>query len=938
MELRILGPLEVAGENGPVDLRAAKHRRLLAALTLARGRACSADALVDAVWGVSPPASARKLLQVYVSQLRKALPSREALVTSPSGYVLRCEDVSLDADRFERLLDDAIEATSQANPSLALSQLERALALWRGPAYADVMYDDFARSEAERLEELRLAALELRLEALSRLGRNDEVLVEALALAGDHPLRERLQGVVMLALYRAGRQTEALDRYLELRRRLDEELGLEPSAELRALQLRILRQDPELESSVTPVDGMSVLPVPPNPLVGRERELGALAALLSSRDVRLLVLTGAGGSGKTRLAFAAARQAAASFANGAVIVELAPLRDPGLVLPTIAGALAVTEVPGQARLDTLAAALSNRELLLVLDNVEHLRSATPALVELLARAPRLVLLVTSRAVLHLTGEHVFPVSPLDDDAAVQLFEQRARALQSDFEVTAEDESVIREICRRVDGLPLAIELAAARIRSLTPRDLLERLEQRLTVLTGGPHDLPARQQTLRETIDWSVGLLSDDERNALARLSVARAGATVEAAEAVCETRLDVLSMLIDHHLVRRTLTKGGSRLSLLETIHEYAAELLAADPADAERARTRLADWCLALANEAEGHLSRDQQTAWLDLLETEHDNLRAALDHLESMGAAEQLTLAVSLSRYWYVRGHLAEGRARLEHALKATAHQAPAQRRRACTAVASFGLLQGDHAAAIRFADEALAAAREEDDPGFVANALSNLGAILLAAGERERAESTLEEAVTRARAAGDERIAALAINNLGDFALTVGDYERAEPLFRESLGLLRARGDTANVARSLFNNGAVDLMLGRVPDAADRFHESLTLCRLTGNHEDTAWSLLGLAAMNLANGDGERGAMLLGAARSVLTQMGADFKPFERHLDAVTEERSRMLLGTAGHDAALKRGSSLTLDEALDLAAHETAIRSEGEPPGRGLYRR
>ena len=925
MELRILGPLEVAGENGPVDLRAAKHRRLLAALTLARGQACSADALVDAVWGMSPPASARKLLQVYVSQLRKTLPSREALVTRPGGYALRCEKVSLDADRFEGLLDDALEALAQGNPSLTLSQLDRALALWRGPAYADVMYEDFARAEAGRLEELRLAALEARLEALAQLGRSDEVLGEALAMAREHPLRERVQGVAMLALYRAGRQTEALDHYSGLRRRLDDELGLEPSAELRTLQLRILQQDPELESSVTPMDAMSeLLPVPPNPLVGRERDLGALDALLSSRDVRLLVLTGAGGSGKTRLAFAAARQAASSFANGAVIVELAPLRDPGLLLPTIASAIAVPEVPGQAPLDTLAAALSNRELLLVLDNVEHLSSATPSLVELLARAPRLVLLVTSRVVLHLTGEHVFPVSPLDDDAAVELFEQRARALQSDFEVTAENENVVREICRRVDGLPLAIELAAARIRSLTPEALLERLEQRLTLLTGGPRDLPARLQTLRETIDWSVGLLSDEERTALARLSVARAGATVEAAETVCETRLDVLSMLIDHHLVRRTVTAGGSRLSLLETIREYAVELLAADPADADRARARLAEWCLALANEAERHLSQDGQTTWLDLLETEHDNLRAALDHLESSGAAEQqLMLAVSLSRFWYVRGHLAEGRARLEHALEGTADQAPAQRRRACTAVASFGLLQGDHAAAIRFADEALAAAREEDDPRFVANALSNLGAILLAAGDPERAESTLEEAVTRARAAGDERIAALAINNLGDFALTVGDYERAEPLFSESLGLLRARGDTANVARSLFNNGAVDLMLGRVTAAEARFHESLTLCRMTGNHEDSAWSLLGLAATNLANGEGERGAMLLGAARAVLTQMGADFKPFERHLDETTEARSRTLLGSSGHEAALKHGSSMTLAEALDLAARETA---------------
>ena len=521
--------------------------------------------------------------------------------------------------------------------------------------------------------------------------------------------------------------------------------------------------------------------------------------------------------------------------------------------------------------------------------------------------------------LHLTGEHVFPVSPLHDDAAVELFEERARALQPDFELTAENESVVREICRRVDGLPLAIELAAARIRSLTPGALLERLEQRLSVLTGGPHDLPARQQTLRETIDWSVGLLTDDERLALARLSVFRAGATVEAAEVVCDTRLDVLSTLIDQHLVRRTLTEGGARLWLLETIHEYAAELLATDPGNAGRTRARLAEWCLALAAEAEPNLSQDRQTEWLALLEIEHDNLRAALDHLEAEDAEQQLGLAVSLSRFWYVRGYLAEGRGRLEHALEATSDQTPEQRRRAFTAAASFGLLQGDHAAAIGFADEALAAAREEDDARFVANALSNLGAILLAAGDRERAGSTLEEAVERARAGEDERIAALAINNLGDFALTVGDYERAEPLFRESLALLRARGDIANVARSLFNNGAVDLMLNRVAAAADRFHESLALCRTTGDHEDSAWSLLGLAATYVATGDGERGAILLGAARTVLTQMGADFKPFERHLDEATEERSRALLGTSGYEAALRHGSSMTLDEALDLAA-------------------
>ena len=371
MELRVLGPLEISGENGPVDLPAAKHRRLLAALTLARGQACSPDALIDAVWGEAPPASARKLLHVYVSQLRKALPSRDALATAPTGYVLHLDDGSLDADRFEHLHDDAVEALAQGNPSLACSHLERALALWRGPAYADVMYDDFARAEADRLEELRLVALEARLDASLQLGRHDEVLADALAMARDQALRERVHGLAMLALYRAGRQTDALDHYTELRRRMDDELGLEPSAELRELHRRILQQDPALDPSDAPVDATSALPEPLNRLLGRERELEALAALLSRRDVRLLVLTGAGGSGKTRLALAAAHLAAPTFANGAAIVELAPLRDPELLLPTLAGAIGIAEVPGQAPLDTLAAAVSNRELLLVLDNVEH---------------------------------------------------------------------------------------------------------------------------------------------------------------------------------------------------------------------------------------------------------------------------------------------------------------------------------------------------------------------------------------------------------------------------------------------------------------------------------------------------------------------------------------------------------------------------------------
>ncbi|HJU47382.1 MAG TPA: BTAD domain-containing putative transcriptional regulator, partial [Gaiellaceae bacterium] len=375
-ELRVLGPLEIAADGAALPLPGRKHLRLLAALAAADGHACSLDALADAVWGASPPASARKLLQLYVSQLRKVVPEG-TIRTSESGYALDLDGGSIDAERFEQLAQDAADALAGDNPALTASLAERALALWRGPAYADVMYEDFARAQAERLEELRLGLLEDRLDAQLRLGRHEAVLPDVLALAARQALRERLQALAMLTLYRMGRQTEALDRYAELRRRLDDELGLEPGPQLRDLQQRILRQDPALDPPSASAVSKSPLPVPPNRLVGRGRELAQLREILARRDSRLLVLTGAGGSGKTRLALEAAHEAAPSFANGAVIVELAPLHDPALVTATVAQALGVAEVAGEASEETLARALADRELLLVLDNAEHLRAAAP---------------------------------------------------------------------------------------------------------------------------------------------------------------------------------------------------------------------------------------------------------------------------------------------------------------------------------------------------------------------------------------------------------------------------------------------------------------------------------------------------------------------------------------------------------------------------------
>ena len=385
-------------------------------------------------------------------------------MTRSAGYTLDLDGASLDSARFERLLDEAGDA-DPANPALAASLAEQALRLWRGPTFADVAYEDFAHGEAGRLE-LRLVACETRLDAKLRLGAHAEVLGEIVALADEHPLRERVQGLAMLALYRSGRQVDALERYATLRRHLDG-LGLEPGPRLRELQRAILRHDAGLELAPALDTGVGSLPVPPNPLVGRVRELELLEPLLAGREARLLVLTGAGGT---------ARPASRSRRpqGGALLCEQGRARRartasrPELVAPTIGQALGLAEVAGEAAIDTLADALHGRELLLVLDNAEHVRQAAPVR-GLVARAPRLTLLVTSRAVLHVTGERVFPVAPLDTAAAIELFDQRAKARQPDFELTDANQSEIREICLKVDCLPLAVELAAARCACSRPR-------------------------------------------------------------------------------------------------------------------------------------------------------------------------------------------------------------------------------------------------------------------------------------------------------------------------------------------------------------------------------------------------------------------------------------------------------------------------------------
>lgn len=914
MEIRVLGPLELIGDAGPIPLPAAKQRQLLAALIVHAGEIRSADVLIDALWGASPPASAAKLLQVYVSQLRKVLPVPVRIRTRGSGYLLDLNDGSLDCARFERLLAQGRAAWQEGNAALAASLLRRALGLWRGRAYGELADEEFARPEAEHLEELRLVALEERIQAELALGHHAELVPELRSLAAAEPLRERVQAQTMLAHYRCGRQSEALDLYATARARLRDELGLEPGSELRALQRRILQHDPGLVAAVAAEPVSSALPSPPSPLLGRKRELEQLRELPFRDEVRMLVLTGAGGSGKTRLALEAARDAAASFANGAAFVALAPLRDPGLVVGTISRALGVEEVPGEP-LETLAGALHPRELLLVIDNAEHLRAAAPIFVALLARAPRLTLLVTSRVVLHLSGEHVYPVDPLPAEAATALFRQRASEAGAGVELTATDEGTIRRICERLDGLPLAIELAASRLRTLTPAELLNRLEPRLPLLTGGPRDLPGRQRTLRATLAWSYDLLEEEEQRDLRRLSVFAGGCTLEAAEVVCGSRsLDSLMALIDHNLLQHTTTTGGSRYTVLETIREYAAERLEESP-EVEDVRRRHAQLFLAVAESASlnvGKLAAGGPR--LDVAIAEQDNIRAALVWaLSGRSVTLGLELATAMDSFWVA--HDPREGMRWFGALLACPEAetvAPELRAHALRAYGGSADIAGQDEAAERLYEQSLALFEQlGDNPGRAA-LLHRLGVQALRRGNRAQALELVEtsRAIQKDNAWGQAQTTGL----LGAIARDDGEEERAYELLTESARLASTAGVRWWEGGMLAELAGLSLNAGRVDEAEKHARASLAIAQELRDRPGRVFGVGLMAGVAVERRQRERAGRLWGAIED--EDAGAPLGGWRRHRETCAVRIS------AGWGPEFERGRAegraLTLDVAVSLA--------------------
>jgi len=905
----ILGPLEVSVDGARLALSGQRQRRLLTALLLQPNRVVPVDQLVDSVWGTEAPPTVRTALQVHVSQLRKAI-GADAIATHPGGYALQLEPEQIDVARFDRLLRAAREADQ---PERRSELLREALGLVRGPPLGDLADEAFARPEALRLDELCVSALEERIEADLARGPRTDLIAELESVVAAHPWRERPRALLMQALYLSGRQADALAVYREARRTLVENLGVEPSQELRDLERAILAQDPSLAAAAAEASG-PVLPPPPR-LLGRERELGEVATLVVGARSRIITLTGPGGIGKTGLAVELARRLVPAFNGSVAFASLEAIDDPLLVPPTIAQALGLKLTGDRPAREVIVERLRERPTLLVVDGFEQVASARLVLSELVAAAPDLVVVVTSRAVLRLSGEREYPVRPLDQSYAVRLFVEHARGLGYRFEPDGSDFVAVAEICERLDGLPLAIELAAARTQLLSPDALLARLGS-LDVLGSGDRDAPARQQTLRATIDWSYALLTEEQQQLFTRLAVFVGGWTVTDAETICggPRVLDGLTTLVDSSLVLRSEDRNP-RLTMLNTVRDYALEQLAAAP-DRDALRRRHAAAFLALAQEFEEQHNTAHQPIY-ERLELEHANVRAALAFfLEAGDGDDALRLAASLSRFWQIHGYLAEGQRLLEAAL-AAAGTAPHLRARAFNGLGIVVAQQGDLADAAEHFAESLELSRQLGNEDRAATAVCNLGNVRLYQGQLDEARAAYEEAASGWEAAGNRRGIVTATQNLASVDLAAGRSEDAFRRFDEASRLARLHGDPLQVSSVLRDLARGLIEAGRIADAREALAEAYPVMRTFGHLADVAGALELYAAIADAEDDPELAAGLLGVAARIRGSIGAVHRLDHAGVVERTAAAVRERLGEEAFAAAFDRGQQLPLERATDL---------------------
>lgn len=924
MEFRILGSVEV-GDGGPAkDLGGLRERTLLARLLLSAGQVVSADRLAEDLWAGDPPPHSTATLRVYISRLRRALgPGATALQTQPPGYRLDLQPGQLDAHRFEALADAARADLAGGRPEAAAARLRQALGMWRGAALSDVADLSFAQADVIRLEEARLTALEDRVEADLACGRHASLASELDGLLASHPLRERLCGQRMLALYRCGRQADALQAYQDLRTRLADELGIDPNPGLQRLHQAILRQEAGLDwppagwtqpaAQITAETAAQIaaeagaaqsaaagpaerpgsgLPAETTSFIGREAELARIDELLGLS--RLLTLAGPSGSGKTRLALRAAAQSSGSYPGGVWLVELAPVTAPDLVAAVTAASLGVREEPGRPPADTIAAHLGDSEALIVVDNCEHMRDAAAELIAALLRdCPSLRVLATSQTRLGLSGEAIWPVPPLTlpdpavrdpqgvaEAEAVRLFCDRAALARPGFELTEVNAAAVSEICRRLDGIPLAIELAAARASALTARQLAARLDDRFRLLTGGSRGGLPRHRTLQAAIEWSHDLLTRTEQLCLRRMAVFPGGCTLEAAEAVCaddELPLDMVfetvNSLVDRSLLTADEQFDSMRYGMLESIRQFALGRLDQAGRRGVLYRRRRA-WLLEFAGRAD--VIGPDQAAWLDLLEAEHDNFSAALEWSLAAGESESesaLALAGILARFWVVRGHIGQGRRWLDGALAAAR---PADDRRLlAAALDGAGLIahvQADHDAQTGYVGQSLRIWRELGDDARIANGLGQLGAVAHARGDYPAARQIYNEALEFAERSGNVRQLALTLSGLGLLSLHSGELAEATGYYEQSIARFREAGDLRSATLILGNLGVAALNSGDLDLARARLEPHLASAKKLGDRKLTGGALTNLGMVAYESGDLDRADQLHQEALDLAGQVG------------------------------------------------------------------
>jgi predicted ATPase/DNA-binding SARP family transcriptional activator len=978
VEFGILGPLEVRDRGARFAPGSAKQRALLAILLLHANRVVATHQLIEGLWGDDAPATAGSALRVHIAQLRRSL-AEVRLETCSPGYMLRVDVDEFDLNRFRRLVDEGQLAFADECWDVAARDLRAALDLWRGPVLAEFAEEEFAQATIIELEEERLAALEKRIDADLALGRHQALIGELETLVAAQPFRENLWRQLMIALYRSGRQADALDTYRRTRQKLVDELGIEPTVGLQQLEGAILRHEPALEpirrQPVQVTEPRTNLPALVTLLVGRERELATTRALLRSHEVRLLTLTGTGVTGKTRLSLQLATELLDDFDDGVFVVELAPARDPDLVASMMARVLGVSEGRARPGIEVLKVWVRDKSVLWVLDNFEHVLDAANLVGELLAAAARLKILVTSRAPLHLYGEHEHPVPPLEvpsaaDEAdvarlskneAVKLLVQRAAAVCPGFELNECNAHVVAEICVHLDGLPLAIELAAARAKVLSPQAILAHLGGRLQFLTGGARDLPSRQQTLRATIDWSHGLLTPVNRSLFERLGVFVGGFDVQAAQAVAADNeygvFEGIASLLDNSVLQRDPSSDDKqRFRMLETLRAYAIERLA-DSGDIHAIERRHACFYHALAEQAELELQGPRQNEWLQQLDAEYGNLQAALDWSARSGQVEVgLGLASKLWRFWEIRGYLTDTRRRLELLLSLTGPDDHTTKRAAgefCLGELAF--FQGDYRTAHDLFSEAAELNRNLNDDCGLGHSIYGLAMIAQATGDYQgareltaksqaafhRAENDwgeamafqglgqsvhllgdtatarahFEEGLRRSRRLADQRNVAIFVGCLARLAQDQGDYLKARRLFTDSLAIHRQLGDAWGIPFWLSHLGQIAQRQGDHDGARQRFVEALEIRRETADRAGLTTSLECFAGLAVENGRHVDAARLLGAASRARPEAGTrsffveDTTP-EQHTAA-----ARAALDPPVFEAAWEEGRSMTIEQAL-----------------------